>query len=549
MTAFVATPEALDPKRWVTLGIVTMAAAISALDNTVLNVAIPVILRDFHTSLPSVQWVVSGYALTFATLLVIGGRLGDLYGHRRTFVLGATLFGLGSLLASVSTSVGTLVLGEAVIEGVGAALMLPATTAILSTTFHGRERATAFAAWGATVGAGAAFGPVVGGLLTTEYSWRWALRINVVVAPAAVLGALLFLPRDHHRRRGRVDVPGALLVGAAMFLLVFGLSQGSTYGWLAPRGNLIVGGVRLWSPSAPISVIPVAFALAAVAMAAFYVLERALERRRRGPLFEFGQLRHLAYRYGLATSVVMAMAQLALIFVLPIVLEDAKHLSAEETGLWLIPFGLFIILGAQLGAWLTRVLATTSVVRLGIALEAAGLVALAFAITPSVTLLAIMPGYALFGIGYGFASSQLVNVILSDVPSDKAGVASAANSTVRQVGAALGIAVIGALLSVQTVHRATAAIKRSALPSALKVQAISQLRNRGVNFAPPIGTSARHAALLRETLASSVASGARSPLLFAAGAAFAGTFVAFLIPTHGAHNRAERTGATGGDAP
>src|SRR3989442_11265574 len=125
MTAFVATPEALDPKRWVTLGIVTMAAAISALDNTVLNVAIPVILRDFHTNLPNVQWVVSGYALTFATLLIIGGRLGGLYGHRRTFVPWAPLFGLGSLLASVSTSVGALVVGGAGLQGARVALAVP----------------------------------------------------------------------------------------------------------------------------------------------------------------------------------------------------------------------------------------------------------------------------------------------------------------------------------------------------------------------------------------------------------------------------------------
>ncbi len=204
----------LDPKRWVTLTIVIIAAMISSLDNTVLNVAIPSILRDFHTDLPSVQWVVSGYALTFATLLIIGGRLGDVYGHRRCFMVGASLFGLGSLIASFATSVPMLLAGEAVIEGIGAALMLPATTAILSTTFQGRERATAFAAWGAAVGSAAAFGPAVGGFLTTYYSWRWALRINVVVAPAAVIGALLFVHRDGRpERRPRLDVPGALLIG------------------------------------------------------------------------------------------------------------------------------------------------------------------------------------------------------------------------------------------------------------------------------------------------------------------------------------------------
>ena len=137
----VVTPEA-DPRRWLTLGVVVMALIIVALDNTILTVAIPTILRDFHTELPSLQWVLTGYSLTFATLLIIGGRLGDIYGARRMFILGAALFGVGSLLASVATSVPTLLVGESLIEGIGASLMLPATLAILSNTFTGRERGT-----------------------------------------------------------------------------------------------------------------------------------------------------------------------------------------------------------------------------------------------------------------------------------------------------------------------------------------------------------------------------------------------------------------------
>src|SRR2546423_5496900 len=185
--------EEPDPTRWVTLAIAILSAFIVVLDNTVLNVSIPTILRELHTNLPSLEWVITGYALTFAALLIIGGRLGDVYGHRRVFIVGAALFGAGSLLASVSTSVGELILGEAVIEGIGASLMLPATLAIMSSTFTGRIRATAFAAWGATAGVAAALGPVVGGVLTTNYSWRWSFRINVIVAPVAILAAALFM--------------------------------------------------------------------------------------------------------------------------------------------------------------------------------------------------------------------------------------------------------------------------------------------------------------------------------------------------------------------
>ncbi len=171
------------------------------LDNSVLTVAIPTILRDFDATLPAVEWVITGYALTFASLLIIGGRLGDVYGHRRIFVIGAALFCGGSLLAALSWNVPSLIVGEALIEGIGASLMLPATLAVVSTTFHGRERATAFAAWGATVGVGVALGPVVGGFLTTNFTWRWAFGINVVVAPLAIAGALAFIARDRPRRQ------------------------------------------------------------------------------------------------------------------------------------------------------------------------------------------------------------------------------------------------------------------------------------------------------------------------------------------------------------
>src|SRR6476661_2257965 len=264
-------PEELDPGRWVTLVIAITAAFIVVLDNTVLNVSIPTIVRDLHTSLPSVQWVITGYALTFAALLIIGGRLGDAYGHRKIFVIGVALFGVGSFIASISTSVGELILGEAIIEGIGASLMMPTTLAILSGAFQGRERAKAFAAWGATAGVAAAFGPVVGGFLTTNYSWRWSFRINVIVAPLAIIGALLFMKDSvSTRRRAKLDFLGAALVAAGMFLLVFALSEGGTYGWVTPVENFTIAGRVLWPATRSVSIMPIVFLVALVILWLFY---------------------------------------------------------------------------------------------------------------------------------------------------------------------------------------------------------------------------------------------------------------------------------------
>jgi EmrB/QacA subfamily drug resistance transporter len=526
--------EELDPRRWFTLVIVISAALIVVLDNSVLNVAIPTILREFHTTLPSVQWVVTGYALTFASLLIVGGRLGDLYGHRRIFIIGASLFGAGSLLASVSWSVGSLIAGEAIIEGIGASLMLPATLAILSTTFKGPERGPAFAAWGATAGAAAALGPVVGGFLTTEYSWRWAFRINVIIAPVAIVGALIVMAksaRDPHRRQ--IDVPGAALIAAGMFLLVFGLSEGPSDGWLIPTKDVSAAGTTIWPRTAPISMIPLVFFVAVIILAGFYWLERAKERDDRAPLFEFGQLRHPTFRYGLLTTIVLAMGQLGLLFVLPVFLQDGKHLSAETNGLWVLPTGLFIVVGAQVGGRLTRRIGTTAVARTGLVLETVGLLAVAFAISPRLSFLSLLPGFAFYGVGIGFASSQLTNIVLSAIRKEKAGAASGANTTARQIGSALGVAVIGGLLTAETVRHAVTAVSRSSLPARVKAQSAARLHALGPNFAPPGHAGAHNVAVLRDILDSSIAAGTRPALFFAAAVVGTGACLSLLIPRIG----------------
>src|SRR6478735_6057017 len=200
------TEQQLDPRRWITLGVLVATVILVAMDTSVLNVSIPTMLRDLDTTVPSLEWVIAGYSLTFASLLIIGGRLGDIFGHRRLFLIGVSLFGVGSLIAALSPNVGILILGEAVIEGIGASMMVPSTLALLAATFQGRERATAFAAWGAAAGAAVAFGPVIGGFLTTNYSWRWSFRINVIVAPLAIIGAMLFMRKGTRTKRIPIDL-------------------------------------------------------------------------------------------------------------------------------------------------------------------------------------------------------------------------------------------------------------------------------------------------------------------------------------------------------
>jgi EmrB/QacA subfamily drug resistance transporter len=523
-----ATP---DPRRWITLAVVVVAALIVVLDNSVLTVAIPTILRDFHTTLPAVEWVITGYALTFASLLIIGGRLADVFGQRRIFIIGAALFGSGSLLAALSWNIPSLIVGEAVIEGMGASLMLPTTLSIISTTFQGRERATAFGAWGATVGAGAALGPVLGGFLTTNYTWRWAFGINVIVAPLAIVGALLFVRRDERNaRRVSIDLPGACLVAVGLFLFVFALSEGARYGWFRPLDSFSLGGTQVWSADLGVSFIPVVMLVALLVLFAFYKVERWKERHDRNPLFEFGQLRHRGFRYGLITTSVLAMGQMGMFFVLPVFLQDAKHLTAETNGFWMLPFGVCIVIGSQLGGYLTRFLGVARVVQLGLLLEVVGLVTVAFVVDPSMSFVDLFAPYGLFGFGIGFASSQLTNVILSDIPADKSGVASGINSTVRQVGAALGVAVVGSVFASLTISRTVDAVKSAALPASLRDTAVSGVQAQGASFPVPRGTPSIDAAALSHALSTGITEAVRPALLLAAGFVFVGAVLSLLLP-------------------
>jgi EmrB/QacA subfamily drug resistance transporter len=525
------TPAHLDPRRWVALLVVLLAAFIVVLDNTVLNVAIPTIRSDFHTTLPSLLWVITGYALTFATLLVIGGRLGDIYGHRRIFIIGAGLFGVGSFVASVSTSVPQLILGEAIIEGIGASLMLPSTLAILSTTFQGRERASAFAWWGATAGVAAAFGPVVGGFLTSNYSWRWSFRINVIIAPIAIIGALVFMKKgERAARRLPLDASGAALIAAGMFLLVFALSEGSTYGWWKPLKEFSVVGHGVWPVSRSVSVMPIVLAVSIAILVWFYFVERAKERRAEHPLFPFAHLKIKTYRYGLLTGLVLAMGQFGLSFVLPVFLQGARLLTPEQNGWWQFPTGVFIIIGAQLGGRLIRAVGVTIVVRLGLFSYAAGMLLIWHAVSLDITALRLVPGLAFYGVGIGFAGAQLTNVVMSEIPAESSGVASGANTTVRQVGAALGVAMIGSLLSVQILSHSVTKIRAAVLPAAVKVQALAGVHAQGAFYQPPASTSPHDTSILQHALRTSVAGGTRIALVFAAVVVLLGALVSFLIP-------------------
>ena len=473
------------------------AVAVVTLDTTILNVAIPTIRRDLHTTLASLQWVVAGYSLTLGALLIIGGRLGDLFGVRRAFVAGALLFAGGSLLASLATSTPQLVLGEAVIEGIGASLLFPASLATLSTAFQGPARAKAFALWGGVAGAAAALGPVIGGWLTSDYSWRWGFRINVVVAPLAALAALAALPRDARRDgSARLDIGGALRLGAGLFLLVFAFNEAPDHGWLLNRGaGIAIGPLRLWSSSWPVSPVAIALVAAVGALAGFVRLERRGDRTWRGdrtrhdPLVDLRLFAGRDFSAGLVTAAAVVMAQAGTMFVLAVFLQTTHRLTPVVAGRWLLPVGVAVLAGAQLGGRGAARLGPTIVVRTGILVQLTGVLAAAALVRTDISWAPLGAALALFGLGAGMASSQLTNVILAEVPRERAGSAGGVATTNNSIAAALGVTVLGGVLRLGTFTSAGSA--RWALVTAAVLLAAGSFASFAIPTSRPPTTTKR----------------------------------------------------------
>ena len=270
-------------RKWGSLVVMSLALAIIVIDTTLLNVSLKNIILDLHTDIQHLQWVITAYALMLSAFTITGGRMGDIFGRKKMFMLGAIIFAIGSMLASVSTSVGMLIWGEAIIEGVGAALMMPATAALLVSTFKGHERAIAFGVWGGIAAASAAIGPVLGGWMTSHWSWRWGFRINVAVTALLLLGSVLVKEARDHEERPQIDYVGVVLSSIGLFLISFGIIEASSYGWWLAKAEFVIGwltvpnllGLSIMVPS-------VLLGLFFIVLFFFWIKDR--ERRHKTPL-------------------------------------------------------------------------------------------------------------------------------------------------------------------------------------------------------------------------------------------------------------------------
>jgi EmrB/QacA subfamily drug resistance transporter len=466
--------------KWFGLVVISLAVSLIIVDATIVNVAIPSIVDELKITSTQVQWVQESYTLVFAALLLVFGTLADRIGRRRMMLIGVTIFALSSVLAAASQT-GDLLIGSRVLQGVGGAMILPSTLSIINATFRGRDRAIAFAVWGSTIGGMAAVGPVLGGWLTTYFSWRWAFGINVPLGIIIVIGVLMFVLESKEPDIRRIDLVGATLSVITSGALVFGLIEGRTYGWwLADK----VPDIGSWSWPFDLSPIPIVFLIALLGLIGFIAWGVYRERAGKSTMLAFGLFRIASFRNGNIVAMIVSLGEYGIILSLPLWLQNVLGYDALQTGFVILALAIGSFFASGFAGSYANKVSPVWIVRVGILFEITGIVIVALVISPTTQWWQIAIGLFVYGFGIGLATAQLTGVVLKDVPVEKSGQGSGTQSTSRQVGSALGIAILGTILFSSVGASLQARLDDGPTPDSVKTQIVNAVVDSAGNAIP-----------------------------------------------------------------
>jgi len=412
-----------ENRKWWTLAAVSFGLFMIMLDNTIVNVALPSIQSSLHLKISELEWVVTGYALTFGALMLTGGKLADLLGRRRVFVAGLVIFTLSSLWCGLAGSASMLIAAR-VVQGIGAALMNPATLSIITVTFAPRQRGTAIGIWAGVSALALAIGPLVGGLITEHINWNWIFYINVPVGAVGILAAFAFIDesRDTSHEQ-RPDVPGLLTSALGLFALSYALIEANNYGWTSGR---ILG----------------SFAVAAVALVAFVLLEL----HQRLPMLELALFRNRGFAGANSVMLLVGLAMFGVFFYVSLYVQQILGYSPVQAGASFLPWTMLIILLAPQAGRLSDRIGPRPLVSFGMVVLAGSLVWFS-QLGLHESFWSLLPGMLLGGVGMSAAMAPVTAAAMSSVRPDKAGVGSAVLNSMRQVGGSLGIALMGAIVA------------------------------------------------------------------------------------------------------
>jgi EmrB/QacA subfamily drug resistance transporter len=412
-----------ENRKWWTLAAVSLGLFMIMLDNTVVNVALPSIQRDLGARLSELEWIVSGYALTFAAFILTGGKLADLLGRRRIFVIGLVIFSGASLACALAPGAGFLI-GARVVQGVGAALMNPATLSIITATFPPRQRGTAIGIWVGVSATALAIGPLIGGLLTEHAGWSSIFYVNVPIGAVAVAASFLLIDESKDTsREQRLDLPGLVSSGLGLFSLTYALIEANNHGWTSGR---ILG----------------AFALAAVSLVAFVVLEQ----RQRLPMLDLSLFRSSTFAGTNTVLLLVTLAMFGIFFFVSLYMQNILGYSAVQAGAAFLPLTLLVVFVAPVAGKLSDRLGSRALMAIGMTLVTIELLYFS-RLGVHESYWTLVPGMILGGVGMPLVMTPASAAALSGVPVDKAGVGSAVLNSSRQVGGSLGIALMGTIIA------------------------------------------------------------------------------------------------------
>jgi EmrB/QacA subfamily drug resistance transporter len=434
-------PDLTRRRRMLVLAICCSSLFIVGLDNTIVNLALPAIRRDLGSSLSGLQWVIDAYTLVLASLLMLGGSIGDRIGRRRTFQTGLVLFGAGSLLCSIAPTTGWLIAFRA-LQAVGGSMLNPVAMSIITNVFTERaERAKAIGVWGSVIGLSMALGPLLGGLLVDTVGWRSVFWLNVPVAVAVVVLTARFVPESRAPRARRFDAAGQVLMIVLLAGVTFGIIEGPGLGWGSP---LIVG----------------SFAAAAAALVVLLVVES----RRADPLLDPRFFASIPFSAATLIAVAAFAAFAGFLFLNALYLQDVRGYSPLHAGLLTLPMAaMTAVLPPISGRMVARHGARLPLAIGGLGIATGG--GLLLALDVDTPLVLIVVAYVVFGIGFGMVNAPITNTAVSGMPLAQAGVAAGVASTSRQVGSALGVAVLGSLVTAQLGTSMTAGFAAAARPA------------------------------------------------------------------------------------
>jgi MFS family permease len=423
--------------------VVSMAMFILALDTTMMNVAITALTQDMNTEIQNIQFAIAFYALVMGSFMLLGAKLASMFGTKRIFIIGVILYGIGTLTAALSVNVVMLTLGWSVIEGIGAALMVPSMVTFLMAGYQGKERMVAFAIFSAVTVGAAAVGPLVGGAFTTYASWRWAFGMEFFIVVAVLIFSRV-LVGQRSPERPKLDLVGVLLSALGFGSIVFGIINTVTYGWWEAKTPLVIGGLEI----APfgLSIAAVLVISGGIFLLVFLLWERRQERKGNEPLIPMSLIKNRPYMAGGMVALVLQLGIGAILFSIPFFLQSALFKTAIETGVAVMPVTFAMLVMMILTPRFAARVPVKYLAMGGIVACAVGAIVLARSFSIHMAVTALIPGFVLFGLGLGLALGQLQNLSLSTAKPGETEVGAGLFNTFRNLGTSLGTAIVGTLM-------------------------------------------------------------------------------------------------------